>query len=175
MSSNLNFPQVSLSDIFADIAAGSQAGVTVITPNRRLARALKSEFDRTQAIRGATVWGSADILPISAFIERVYEDAQYPAYSAGARRLPVLLKPVQEQVLWESVINCSERGAVLLAVAETARLVREAWQLAHAWHLIPRFKNFPLSEDAKAFRDWSQHYEEMTFRAGQIDEARLYD
>ena len=39
----------------------------------------------------------------------------------------------------------------------------------------PRLKNFPLSEDAKAFRDWSQHYEEMTFRAGQIDEARLYD
>ncbi|HEY6044636.1 MAG TPA: PD-(D/E)XK nuclease family protein [Nitrosospira sp.] len=175
MSSNLNFPQVSLSDIFADIAAGSQAGVTVITPNRRLARTLKSEFDRTRMLSGAAVWDSADILPISAFIERVHEDAQYSAYSVGARRLPVLLKPVQEQVLWESVINCSEQGAVLLAVAETARLVREAWQLAHAWHLIPRLKNFPLSEDAKAFRDWSQHYEEMTFRAGQIDEARLYD
>jgi probable DNA repair protein len=175
MFSNLNSPQVSLSDVFAGIAAGPQAGVTVITPNRRLARSLKSEFDQTQAVRGATVWDSADILPVSAFIERIYEDAQYSAYSAGARRLPMLLKPAQEQVLWESTINFSETGAVLLAVAETARLAREAWQIAHAWHLIPRLKSFPLNEDAKAFRGWSQRYEEITDRAGQIDGARLYN
>ena len=79
-------------------------------------------------------------------------------------RLPVLLKPAQEQVLWESVVNRSEAGAILLAVAETARLAREAWQLAHAWHLTQKLKSFPLNEDARAFRDWSRHYEEMTFR-----------
>ena len=98
MFSNLNSPQVSLSDVFAGIAAGPLAGVTVITPNRRLARSLKSEFDQAQAVRGATVWDSADILPVSAFIERIYEDAQYSAYSAGARRLPMLLKPAA--MLW---------------------------------------------------------------------------
>jgi probable DNA repair protein len=175
MSSNLNFPQVSLSDVFAGIAAGPEAGVTVITPGRRLARALKSEFDRTQALRGATVWDSADILPISAFIERIYEDAQYSAYSMGSGRLPALLKPVQEQVLWENVINRSEAGEVLLAVAETARLAREAWQLAHAWHLTPGLKSLPLNEDARAFRDWARCYEEMTFGGNQIDGARLYN
>jgi ATP-dependent helicase/nuclease subunit B len=175
MSSNLNFPQVSLSDIFTGLAAGPEAGVTVITPGRRLARALKSEFDRTQALRGAAVWDSADVLPISAFIERIYEDAQYSSYSMPEGRLPVLLKPAQEQVLWESVINRSEAGAILLAVAETARLAREAWQLVYAWHLTQKLKSFPLNEDARAFRDWSRQYEEMTFGANQIDAARLYN
>ncbi|SEK45292.1 PD-(D/E)XK nuclease family protein [Nitrosovibrio tenuis] len=172
MSSNLNFPQTSLSEIFVDLAAGPQAGVTVVTPTRRLARMLKSEFDRTQAIRGITIWDSADILPISAFVERIYEDV---LYSGEARGLPALLESAQEQVLWESAINYSEKGAVLLAVAEAALLAREAWQLAHAWHLIPRLKGFILNEDTKAFRDWSQCYEEMTGRAGQIDRARLYN
>ncbi|HEX8874722.1 MAG TPA: PD-(D/E)XK nuclease family protein [Nitrosospira sp.] len=172
MSFILNFPQVLLSGVFADLAAGAQAGVTVITPNRRLARALKSEFDRTQATQGATVWDSADILPISAFIERIYEDLQY---SREARGLPVLLKPAQEQVLWESAINRSDTGTVLLAVPEAARLAREAWQLAHAWHLIPQLERFPLNEDARAFRDWSRRYEEITRRGRQTDSARLCD
>ena len=85
----------------------------------------------------------------------------------------MLLRPAQEQVLWEDAIDRSDTGAVLLAVAEAARLAREAWQLAHAWHLIPQLKNFPLNEDGKAFQDWSRRYEETTCRARQIDRARL--
>lgn len=172
MSSLLKFPQVLLTDIFADLAAGLTAGVTVLTPNRRLAIALKREFDGTQAARGIVIWGSADILPISAFVERLYEDA---LYSMPAHALPMLLTPAQEQILWEDAINRSDAGAALLAVAEAARLAREAWQLAHAWHLIPRLRNFSLNEDGKAFQDWSQRYEQITRRGRQIERARLYD
>ncbi len=170
MSSNLNFPSVALSDIFEDLGAGSQAGVTVLTPNRRLARALKSEFDGSQALSGAAVWGSADILPISAFVERMYSDA---LYSKEAHALSALLAPAQEQVLWENAINCSGMGRELLDVGEAARLAREAWQLAHAWHLIPRLSRFLLNDDARAFREWSRHYEEAARHAGRIDKARL--
>ena len=45
MSSILNFPQVLLTDIFADLDAGLRDSFTVVTPNRRLAAALKREFD----------------------------------------------------------------------------------------------------------------------------------
>jgi probable DNA repair protein len=84
-----------------------------------------------------------------------------------------LLRPAQEQVLWEDAIARSDTGTVLLAVAEAARLAREAWQLAHAWHLTSRLGNFPLNEDGKAFRDWSRYYEETTRRLRQTDRARL--
>ena len=170
MSSILKFPQVLLTDIFADLAAGLKAGVTVLTPNRRLAIALKRGFDGAQAARGLAIWDSADILPFSAFIERLYEDA---FYARPPHELPMLLTPAQEQILWEDAVRRSESGAALLAVGEAARLAREAWQLAHAWHLIPRLRNFPLNEDGKAFQDWSQRYEQTTWRARQIDRARL--
>ncbi|MDQ3185311.1 MAG: hypothetical protein M3Q16_02385, partial [Pseudomonadota bacterium] len=84
----MKFPQVLLTDIFADLAVGLKAGVTVLTPNRRLSIALKREFDEAQAARGIATWGSADILPFSAFAERLYEDA---LYSRPTHELPMLL------------------------------------------------------------------------------------
>ncbi|MBA4141700.1 MAG: PD-(D/E)XK nuclease family protein [Nitrosospira sp.] len=170
MSSIPDFPQVTLPEIFSTLAAGINAGVTVITPNRRLAVALKREFDQSQATKGIPVWESADILPVLAFVERLYVDVPY---SGKAFPLPTLLTPAQEQVLWEDAIKRSDRGAVLLAVPEAARLAREAWELAHAWHLISGIRNFPLNENARAFQNWLQCYEHLTSRAHQVDHARL--
>ncbi len=168
----VKFPQVLLTDIFADLAVGLKAGVTVLTPNRRLSIALKREFDEAQAARGIATWGSADILPFSAFAERLYEDA---LYSRPTHELPMLLTAAQEQILWEDAVSRSESGVALLAVVETARLAQEAWQLAHAWNLLPRLSSFSLNEDGKAFQDWAQRYEQITWRARQIDHARLYN
>ena len=170
MSSQLNFPSIPLSDIFEDLAGGLQAGITVLTPNRRLARAVKSEFDRTCAARGMAAWDSADVLPFPAFIERLYREA---LHFGKAWALPVLLTPAQEQVLWENAINCSDTGRDLLDVGEAARLAGEAWQLAHAWNLIQPLSGYILNEDAKAFRGWSRQYEETTRHASRIDRARL--
>src|SRR5690348_14325668 len=167
--SSTPFPSILLSEVFETLSAGLSSGLTILTPNRRLARALKSEFDRTQAA-SAAVWNSADILPISAFIERVYRDA---LWSGRSSRLPVLLSPIQEQVLWENAISSSAAGRNLLNIGQAARLAGEAWQLAHAWRLVPRLNGTFLNEDAKAFMEWSRQYAETVGRAGRIDRARL--
>ncbi|MGH8738608.1 MAG: hypothetical protein ACREVC_14715, partial [Burkholderiales bacterium] len=65
------------SALFARLAEGQAAKLTVVTPNRRLAQELAREFDAGQADKGLPVWESADILPFSAFVERLYEDALY--------------------------------------------------------------------------------------------------
>ena len=97
MSAASEFPRATKAEVFARLAGGLEAGVTVVTPNRRLAAALKREFDDAQAGRGLAVWESADILPLTALVERAYEDA---LYSEHADALPLLLTPVQEQALW---------------------------------------------------------------------------
>lgn len=172
MSSFQEFPRITLPDVFVRLAAGLKAGVTVVTPNRRLALVLKREFDNAQDASGLTVWDTTDILPFSAFIERIYQDA---LYSTRATEFPTLLTSSQEQTLWEEIIRRSDLGEALLAVPETARLAREAWQLAHEWQLIPKLRNFPLNDDGKAFQDWTQRYERSTGRARQTDSARLGD
>jgi len=162
--------QIPFPEVVVNRIAGLKAGDTVVTPNRRLAITLRREFDRIQTAQGISAWASADILPVSAFIERIYEDA---LYSTHASHLPQLLTSAQEQLLWEEAVARSVGAPVLLSVAETARLAREAWVLAHEWQLIPRLGKFVLNEDCRAFSAWSRRYENVTRKARQIDRARL--
>ena len=151
---------ISKSDLFARLAEGHAARVTVVTPNRRLAQSLMADFDAHQAARGLAAWEAPDIVPLEAFVARLWEDAFY-----SERDLPVLLTAGQEQAIWEEVLA----GADLLSIARTAAQCRDAWRLSHAW----RIPAGPGSDDAQAFREWARRYEART--RGEIDAARLPD
>ncbi len=155
-----------------DLVRALSAGATVVTPNRRLALHLKREYDLAQVQAGKAAWATADILPLSAYVERAYGDALYSGDSAG---LPILLTPFQEQALWESVIRDSEAGGTLLAIPDAAVAARDAWQLAHAWGIMPRLATFPLNEDSRAFQNWARRYESISRRERHTDSARLAD
>ena len=168
MFDSLLFPQIPFSEVFKRISAGT----TVVTPNRRLALALKEEFNQDQISLKLAVWYSADVLPFIALIERIYLDA---LYAKQISTLPLLLSAAQEQVLWESIIQSSAAGKTLLRISQTAQSVQEAWQLAHAWQLIPKLKDFYPNEDGKAFLDWAKSYQQKTALNRQTDQARICD
>jgi ATP-dependent helicase/nuclease subunit B len=151
-------------DLLARLAEGHAARITVVTPNTRLSQALVSDFDFFQVEKQKNVWEAADILPVGAFVERLYEDA---LYSDIPDELPLLLTGAQEEWLWADVIRASSRE--LLSVAETAAQCRDAWRLLHQWRLGAVSGN----EDAQAFQDWAAAYQRRT--AGEIDAARLPD
>jgi len=158
------------SDLFERLVAGHAAGVTVVTPNRRLAQALAGEFDAARIAAGADVWETADVLPFHALVERLYEGALYSELA-----LPLLLTGAQEQVLWESAIRDSRWGEALLAVPEAAADCRRAWTLAQAWRIAGALGSFPGNDDARAFAEWSRDYAGRCEREGHIDAARLPD
>ncbi|HKQ25795.1 MAG TPA: PD-(D/E)XK nuclease family protein [Burkholderiales bacterium] len=162
MNVGAEFPLVQKRELFARLARGHSEGITVVTPNRRLAQTLAREFDERQIASGLTLWETADILPFGAFVQRLYEDA---LYSDIAAQLPLLLTPAQEQLLWEQIVG----GSGLLSIAQTAAQCRDAWRLRHAWRIGVGTGN----EDAAAFDSWSRTYEEKT--RGQTDSARLPD
>lgn len=168
MFDSSQYPQIPLKEVFKRLHAGG----TVITPNRRLALALKEKFNQHQIDQKRVVWHSADILPFDAFIERIYYDA---LYSGDSLSLPLLLTDAQEQVLWESVIQQSEVGTTLLRVSQTAQLAREAWRLAHVWRLIPQLSGYLPNEDGRAFLDWVESYRSITASQGSTDQARICD
>ncbi|WP_297326038.1 PD-(D/E)XK nuclease family protein [Nitrosomonas sp.] len=168
MSGFSQFPQIPFSEVFRRI----NAGATVITPNRRLALALKARFNQEQVNGKAAAWYTADVLPLTSLIERIYFNA---LYSKQALTLPLLLSAAQEQVLWESVIQSSAAGKSLLQIPQTAQSAREAWQLAHAWQLKRHLHDFYPNEDVKAFLDWAESYQHITQRNGQTDQARIGD
>ena len=153
---------LSQAELFQRLEQGHAAGVTVVTPNARLSRALNLEFDQFQANKGLHAWEAPDILPFGAFVVRLWEDA---LYSDLGEKLPLLLTPAQEQRLWEEVLA----GSDLLAVPQAAAQCREAWGLLHAWRIGAGQGN----EDARAFSEWSKLYAKRT--RGETDAARLPD
>ncbi len=163
-------PELARDELFARLAAGRAAALTVVTPNRRLAQHLAAEYDRRQVAAGRTAWDTPDLLPYAAFVERLYDDALHADRAAD---LPLVLAPEQEQSLWEEIVAGSATGGALLAVAETAALAREAWALAHAWELRDAVDGADLDEDAAAFAGWARAYAERTARARLTDRARL--
>ncbi len=163
---------ITKTELFARLAEGLVAGVTVVTPNRRLAQVLKAEFDSCQASRNLSVWEDADILPYGALVQRLYEDALYSGNPAeGAGELPQLLTPAQERRLWESVLE----GAELLSVADTAADCAAAWRLAHAWRIEGALVKFGGNGDTQAFAAWAKEYRKRCEMAGFTDSARLPD
>ncbi|HWI39848.1 MAG TPA: hypothetical protein VNU64_25625, partial [Burkholderiales bacterium] len=149
-------------DLFARLAEGHAAAITVVTPNQRLSHALMREFDDFQARRGLGSWEAPDILPFGAFVERLWEDA---LYSDLGEKLPLLLTSAQEQHLWERIL--ADSG--LLIVPQAATQCREAWRLIHQWRIPHAHGN----EDAAAFAQWSSVYRKQTH--GDVDVARLPD
>jgi ATP-dependent helicase/nuclease subunit B len=153
------------------LAQGQVAGITVVTPNRRLAQALRAEFDQFQHARGLRAWETADILPFEAFVQRLWEDALYSDLAAD---VPLLLSGAQEQALWEGAIAATRHAERLFAAAPAAARCRQAWKLAHAWRIAIGVASEP-GEDVRAFIDWSSRYERATREKRLTDAARLSD
>lgn len=165
-----SFPVIDKADLFARLARGAQDGVSVVTPNRRLAQELAREFDADRIESGLHTWESADVIPFASFVERLWESA---VYSDEGRDLPLLLSAPQEQALWEEIVTASEWGGELLSPARTASQCRDAWRLAHAWCIDGALGKFPGNDDADAFVQWAQTYAKRTQQ--EIDSARLPD
>src|SRR5436190_950026 len=153
-------------ELFQRLAEGHAARITVVTPNRRLAQALTAEFDAFQIGKGLSVWEAPDILPFGAFVERLWEDA---LYSELGDKLPLLLTPAQEQLLWQEVIAPSREGKDLLFTETAAAHCRDAWGLLHQWRIGAARGN----EDHSAFSEWARQYQKETL--GDVDSARLPD
>lgn len=145
------------------------AGATVVTPNRRLARAVKVAFDRNRQATGAQVWAAADVLPWSAWLDRTFETLIRD--EPGVR----VLAPAQELALWQRVVADSPVAHALLDTAATARTAREAAQLDRAWRLDVRDSGALLHDDARAFAGWNVRHRELCAAGAWVDSAAVPD
>src|SRR3989441_5577043 len=162
MNTGAGLPVLKKSELFERLALGRAAGVTVVTPNKRLSQALMLEFDAFQIGKALSVWEAPDILPFGAFVQRLYEDGLYADLSA---ELPMVLTAAQEEELGKQVVG----GSGLLAVEGAAAKCRDAWNLVNLWRIRPGAGN----QDTEAFSRWLTHYKKKT--ENDLDTPRLPD
>jgi probable DNA repair protein len=162
-----------MASVSSTLLAALAEGVVAVTPNRRLARALRREFDLAQRAAGHSAWPTPTVLPYPIWLESLWDQAQ----RAEDRDAPaLLLTPAQAAQLWRAVVEAE--GLPLLDPEGAATLAAEAWALVHEWGAGGESwrawrRVGEASEDAAIFAQWAEAYRTGLQSIGAVDLAQL--
>lgn len=156
----------------ADLFAALSRGATVVTANARLARALRQAFGLRQMAEGRSAWETPSLSPWPALVESLRRQHAAPG-------TPPLLTPLQEQTLWESIVEASPDSAGLLQPHAAARLAAQAWKLIHQWR-VPfggrrRMPEWESTAETIAFFGWAQQFEFHVEWLNRADSSRMIE
>ena len=126
------------------------AGATVLTPTPLLAAVIESQHTRRQLKNGLRTWPRPSVLGVSAWLRQTWQQARY----RNGDKVPALLSPAQETLLWQECIERS--GAPLLDVQSTAVAARHAASKMAAWRVPVAHSAWGETEDAQIFLDWHE-------------------
>lgn len=141
---------------------------TIITPNRRLASALKAQIEAQQT---DICFVTPVVLPVNVWIQELWNIYSRQTFTT----LPHLLNSTQEQVLWESIIRNSSWQEYLLQVTETARLVKSAYSLLKQWRVNTADPLFESANDYAACKYWIETFQHYCETNQWLDSASLPD
>ncbi|WP_353253736.1 PD-(D/E)XK nuclease family protein, partial [Salinisphaera sp. PC39] len=151
------------------VTAAMEAGETVVTATRRLARAWRGVHAERQQAAGLDCWDTPLVLPWDAWLRSLWEELEFAAGAGGE----ALLTPDQTAVVWHRLVASSDAG--LMDAAAAARGADEAWRLMHAWRLSLREAGGHWGEDVAAFAGWADAFAGECRRHGWLDPAVLPD
>lgn len=152
-------------DWLSDIPADRR--VQVVTPTRRLARALRDAYSANQLAAGRSAWKSPAIFALPDWYAVLAED-----FSAGSA-LPVRLNEQQARLLWEECLRL-EMDAVAVNSATLARLCRDAWQRLHDWRVpLARVTASAATADQRLFARAAMRYAALQDERNWVDSAIL--
>ncbi len=150
----------------AQCIAHLAGGGVVLTRDRRQARLLRRLHDQAQLQAGRTVWPSAQVLPLEAWVASQYREA------AVGRQLPEPVDALASEWLWRDCLPAADLG--LMDRAQLASAVRSSWLRLRAHQGDARsLQGRPLTRDQALFRDWAQAVELRLAQQGQCDAEDL--
>jgi len=144
---------------------------TVVTGNRRLARALVQAFNRAKSAEGNEAWPAPDILPWEAWLQRLWQEAIISGQVEAAQTM--LLTPHQEFFVWQGILKEHLGNMQLQAANETVNRLMDAWQMLQAWHIPRRKTDFSHNADTRLFWRLVAVFEAKCREHGWLSLARL--
>ncbi len=147
-----------------------EAGFVLLTPNLRLARRIKSEWDTSRAASGMTVWEPIAVLPLESWLQQQWQRA----VTLGLLPNVVQINNTQALELWQQVIAQEEqesRQYHLLRPAAAAEVACQARDTLQRWQVDTRApgirQDFSLDADCGTFLRWLDLFEQRLRAAGQ--------
>lgn len=142
----------------------------VLTPNRRLAAALKKR-DEKKISQTHDAWETITTLPLTSWITQLAQ--QFFAKSMDSHQL--ILTSEQESLIWEEIIRQSKYGSTLLNLSDTATLAKSAWGLLKAWQINLSHASFASSENHVLFQEWATIFKKKLQQHHWLDTHSLID
>lgn len=159
-----------------------EQGTPLLTATQRLARDWRWRYDAWQRGQGRSVWPSADVLPLGAWVRRAYEealDAGALGLAEGSRAepgaAPILLSERQEALVWERIVLASSVAQAVLRGHALAASARRTWRLLAEWRLPPPRPEAGHSAEVGAFAEWAAAFQAQCAGQGWRDAAHLAD
>ncbi len=158
-----------------DPAGALAAGITVVTPNNRLARALIARHDAAMARKHLRAWPAARAMPWSAWVETLWREALEADVAPADVRLR---SDAEAHHVWVGIARetLPEGLADARAAAGSAE---EAWALMHAWGTgsgsFRAWRNGDAESDVAVFAEWAARYHADLEASRTVDRAMLAD
>jgi len=146
-----------------------ERGCVFLTPNFRLSRRLREEWNARQAQAGERSWETLQVYPLEQWLLAQWRQAQ----RLGLVPSRALLGRQQELLVWRQVIAQfadSGQGPALLRPAGAAEQASEARDLLLRYHIdpdLPRLRQlFGMETDCATFLAWRAGFEQRLATAG---------
>jgi probable DNA repair protein len=151
-----------------EIRQSIKQGFTIVTPTKRLGRALQQQYITEQLSEQKKVWETPDILPWAAWILRSWDD-----FAAQQEQVPLLLNAQQQQWVWQKIVTESSFAEGFLQPAAAATRAYDAWKIMRQWQLMSFPEDLWLNKDAFAFQSWVKTFQQQCKKHNWLDAASL--
>jgi len=151
-----------------EIRQSIEQGFTIVTPTKRLGRALQQQYISEQLSAQKKVWETPDILPWAAWILRSWDD-----FAAQQQQVPLLINAQQQQWVWQKIVAESSFAKGFLQPAAAATRAYDAWKIMRQWQLESFPEDLWLNNDAFAFQSWLKTFQKQCKKHKWLDAASL--
>lgn len=103
------------------------------------------------------------------WLQSLWEKLQQGCFGDSDR---ILLKPVQESLIWEQIIQQSSQGRDLLNPRQTAAVAIDAWHKSIQWQITPEHFN-SRQADAALFKRWADSYRKLCRENNFTDSSQI--
>ena len=157
------------------ILGALEAGTTVVTANRRLSRELVANYDQHQLATGATAWHSADVLPLDAWLRKIWE-----LLGVSLKSQPLVLNDGQLYAIWQQLIakDISEHAnhsRPLWNTHASAKAGINALKIIRVHKIDPGKFATSGHPDHQCFVRWFDQFSNRCTRENWIDHYQLAD
>lgn len=141
----------------------------VLTPNQSMAATVHKQYQRYQLQTNVQCFNTPDIIPITAWLKRLFNDF----VKASLKSSPLLLNDLQESVLWEEIIKQQKEVQDLLQLTKTAELARSAYRRIKEWQIDLNHPLFSTTLEYRAFKIFAERFNQIKSAHHWIDYASL--